>query len=121
MDPPSLFVRFSLPLCVALMLLNLRTFHEERVSGRAEASIKCFSRKIHRWHVLSCWAQSLPPTEADLHEVLARFASVLGQGVSPSWSSWPAQLTGLHMCLLENHVCAQSQAHAVRTSWQVRF
>ncbi|KAI4578639.1 hypothetical protein MJT46_000007 [Ovis ammon polii x Ovis aries] len=38
----------ALPLVFAtLVLLNLCTFHEERVSGHAEASIKRFTRKIH--------------------------------------------------------------------------
>ncbi|KAI4547682.1 hypothetical protein MG293_000012 [Ovis ammon polii] len=32
---------------MSLVLLNLCTFHEERVSGHAEASIKRFTRKIH--------------------------------------------------------------------------
>ncbi|XDC70822.1 hypothetical protein R6Z07F_001995 [Ovis aries] len=38
----------------ALVLLNLCTFHEERVSGHAEASIKRFTRKIHSF-LLHAW------------------------------------------------------------------
>jgi len=102
-DPPTLVVCSFLSHAVCSPHATKPAYLPRRVSGHAKALIKHFIRKIHRAHILSCLVHSLPPTEADLHELLARrrargSALVLGQGVSPSWSSWPARLTGPHMC-----------------------
>ena len=74
-----------------------------RVSGHAKALIKHFIRKIYRGHILSCLVHSLPPTEADLHELLARLSS--GSGCFSKLELLACPTHRPPHVLLENHLC----------------
>lgn len=120
-NPPALTVcSFLSPaVCVALVLLNLCTFHEERVSGHAELQLNVSPGRSTGGVF---WVVGFSPCHPDWSPWSAgRLRLSSGSGCFSKLELWPTQLTGLHMCLLENHVCAHPQAHAVRTSWQVRF
>lgn len=109
--PASLFVHFSLLLCVTLVLgLPLST---KRSVVMLRAFSQHFTRKIHRWRILSCWVQSLPPTEL-ISMKCWPFRLSSGSGVFLKLGApWPATHRPPHVPV-ENHVCAHPQAHAVR-------